>query len=41
MEAAQGICTRDNVAHLRVNHDQLLLSNWNIHTLTEKELELV
>ena len=41
MEAAQSIRTRDNVAHSRVNHHQLLLSNWNILTLTEKELELV
>ena len=41
MEAAQSICTRDNVAHSRVNHHQLLLGNWNILTLTGKELELV
>ena len=40
MEAAQSICTRDNVAHSRVNHHQLLLGNWNILTLTKKELEL-
>ena len=39
MEAAQSICTRDNVAHSRVNHHQLLLGNWNI--LTGKELKLV
>ena len=39
MEAAQSIRTRDNVAHSRVNHHQLLLGNWNI--LTGKELELV
>ena len=42
MEAAQSIRTRDNVAHSRVNHHQLLLGNWNILTLyTVKELELV
>ena len=41
MEAAQSIRTRDNVAHLRTNHHQLLLSNWNILTLTRKELEMV
>ena len=41
MEAVQSICTRDNVAHSRVNHHQLLLGNWNILTLTGKELELV
>ena len=41
MEAAESIRTRDNVAHSRVNHHQLLLGNWNILTLTGKELELV
>ena len=41
MEAAQSIRTRDNVAHSRVNHHQLLLGNWNTLTLTGKELELV
>ena len=41
MEAAQSVRTRDNVAHSRVNHHQLLLGNWNILTLTGKELELV
>ena len=41
IEAAQGNRTRDNVAHSRVNHHQLLLGNWNILTLTGKELELV
>ena len=41
MEVAQSIRTRDNVAHLRVNHHQLLLGNWNILILTGKELELV
>ena len=41
MEAAQNICTQDNVAHSWVNHHQLLLGNWNILTLTGKELELV
>ena len=41
MEAAQSVCTRDNVAHSPVNHHQLLLGNWNILTLTGKELELV
>ena len=41
MEAAQSIRTRNNVAHSRVNHHQLLLGNWNILILTGKELELV
>ena len=42
MEVAQSdYCSRDNVAHSRVNHHQLLLGNWNILTLTGKELELV
>ena len=41
MEAARSIRTRDNVAHSRVNHHQLLLGNWNVLTLTGKELELV
>ena len=41
MEAAQSIRTRDNVALSQVNHHQLLLGNWNILTLTGKELELV
>ena len=41
MEIAQSIRTRDNVPHLRVNHHQLLLGNWNILTLTTKEPELV
>ena len=41
MEAAQSIHTRDNVAHSRVNHYQLRLGNWNILTITGKELELV
>ena len=41
MEAAQSIRTRDNVAHSRVNHHQLLLGNWNILTLSGKKLELV
>ena len=41
MEAAQSIRTRDNVAHSWVNHHQLLFGNWNIITLTGKELELV
>ena len=41
MEAAQSVRTRDNVAHSWVNHHQLLLGNWNILSLTEKELELV
>ena len=38
MEAAQSIRTRDNVAHSRVNHHQLLLGYWNILTLIGKEL---
>ena len=44
MDASQSIQTRDNVAHSRVNHRQLLLGNWNISnifTLTGKELEMV
>ena len=41
MEATQSIRTRDNVAHSRVNHHQLLLGNWNILSLIGKELELV
>ena len=41
MEAVRIIRTRYNVVHSRVNHDQLLLGNWNIFTLTRKELELV
>ena len=41
MEAAQSIYTRDNVATSGVNHHQLLLGNWNVLTLTRKELELV
>ena len=41
MEAAQSIRTRDKAAHFRVNRYQLLLGNWNILTLTGKELELV
>ena len=41
MESVQSIRTRDNVAHSRVNHHQLLLGNWNILTLTGKEPELV
>ena len=35
------IRTRDDVAHSQVNHHQLLLGNWNILTLTGKELELL
>ena len=41
MEAAQSNRTQDNVAHSRSNHHQLLFGNWNILTLTGKELELV
>ena len=41
VEAAQSIRTRDDVLHSRVNHHQLVLGNWNILTLTGKELELV
>ena len=41
MEAAQSNRSRDNVAHSRVNHHQLLLGNWNILTITGKGLELV
>ena len=40
-ESVQINRARDNVAHLWVNHNQLLLGNWNILTLTGKELELV
>ena len=39
IEAAQSIRTRDNVAHSRVNHHQLLLGNKNI--LTGKKLDMV
>ena len=41
MEAAQSIRTRENFAHSWANHHQLLLGNWNILTLTGKELGLV
>ena len=41
MEVAQSIRTRDNVAHSRVNHHQLLLGYWNILTFTGKELDLI
>ena len=41
MEAGKNIRIRDNVAYARVNHHQLLLGNWNILTLTGKELKLV
>ena len=41
MEAAQSIRTRDNVAHSRVNHHQLLSGYWNILTFTGKELDLI
>ena len=41
MDASQSIQIRDNVAHSRVNHRQLLLGNWNIFALTGKELEMV
>ena len=41
MESAQSDRTRDNVAHSTVNYHQLLLGNWNILTLTERELELI
>ena len=41
MEAAQSIRTRDNVAHPRVNHHQLLLGKWYILNITGKEIELV
>ena len=41
IEAAQSIRTGDNVAHSQVNHHPLLLGNWNILSLTGKELELV
>jgi len=41
MEAAQSNRTRDKVARSQVNHHQLLFGNWNILTLTGKELGLV
>jgi len=41
MVAAQSNRTRDKVSHSRVNYHQLLFGNWNILTLTGKELELV
>ena len=39
MEEVQSICTRDNGA--QVNHQQLLLGNCNILTLTGKEFGAV
>ena len=33
--------TQIYVAHFRKNHHRLLLGNWNVLTLTEKELRLV
>ena len=41
MGTAQSTRTQDNVARSRVNHHQLLFGNWNVLTLTGKELELV
>ena len=38
---AQSTRTRGNVAHSRDNHHRLLFGNWNVLTLTGKELELV
>ena len=40
-KGTSSIRTRDNVAHSRINHHQLLLGSWNIFILTGKELELV
>ena len=37
---AQSIHTQDNVAH-SPHHHQLRFGNWNIFTLTGKEMELV
>ena len=39
--SAQSNRTQDNVAHTRPNHHQLLFGNWNVFTLTGKEMELV
>ena len=40
--AAQSNRTQDNVAHSRQNHhNRLLFGNWNVFTLTGKEMELV
>ena len=38
---AQSNCTQGNVAHFQKNHHRLLLDNWNVLTLTGKELELL
>ena len=40
-KTAQSNCTQGYVAHFRKNHHRLLLGNWNVLTLTKKELELV
>ena len=39
--AAQSIHTQGNVARSRDKHHQMLVGNWNVLTLTGKELELV
>ena len=41
MGTAQSNRTQGKVAHSRANHHQLLYGNWNVLTLTGKELELV
>ena len=41
METVRSIRTRDNVAHSRLNHHQLLLGSWTILTFKGKESELV
>ena len=38
---AQSNRTQENVAPSRVNHHKLLFGNWNVFTLTGKEIELV
>ena len=41
LKTAQSNCTQGYVAHFRKNHHRLLLGNWNVLTLTGKELKLV
>ena len=38
---AQSNRTQNYVVHFRKNHHRLLLGNWNVFTLIEKELKLV
>ena len=41
LRTAQSNHTQGYVAHFRKNHHRLQLGNWNVLTLTGKELELV